>query len=446
MATRFSLHNDRSDFAQIDENLRSGVELVGATPWILVFAILVACIGLNVNSTAVIIGAMLISPLMGPIMGLGYGIGIFDLALVKKSLLNLGIAALISFLSATLYFTLTPLDEAQAELLARTSPTIWDVLIALFGGLAGIIGATRKEKNNVIPGVAIATALMPPLCTAGYGFAHGNWSYLFGAFYLFSINTVFITLSTVFIVSLLHMPHHVAVDSKVRSLTRNGLLVLAGITAIPSIFLAYKLVQGEVFKNKAEGFVRSEFLRLSGTHISELAVDTSRKQIEISLIGAIVEADFIEKLQQKFDSAGLVGSKLVVHQGVDNRVDVRSLKQDLLKDLYQGTLVTIENKDKRIKELEQQLMTIQQQEIMSRDILSELKAQYPELVEVTFGQGLKAIPGVSDETSRIHILKVVSNKAITKSDQEKIERWFRARCKDPNAEVAVERLIEKRKT
>lgn len=173
---RFSLLDDKADDTMIDESLRAGVELRGATPWILMFAIFVASIGLNVNSTAVIIGAMLISPLMGPIMGIGYGIGIYDFALIRKSVGNLLIATLISLLTSTVYFALSPLTEAHSELLARTSPTIWDVLIALFGGFAGIIGVTRKEKTNVIPGVAIATALMPPLCTAGYGLANGNWA------------------------------------------------------------------------------------------------------------------------------------------------------------------------------------------------------------------------------------------------------------------------------
>jgi len=164
---RFSLLHDKADDDVIDSSLRAGVELQGATPWILMLAILIASIGLNINSPAVIIGAMLISPLMGPIVGIGYGIGIYDFALIRRSLLNLGIAAGLSLTTATLYFLLTPLDEAQSELLARTTPTLWDVLIALAGGLAGMIGQTRREKSNVIPGVAIATALMPPLVHGG---------------------------------------------------------------------------------------------------------------------------------------------------------------------------------------------------------------------------------------------------------------------------------------
>ena len=178
------------------ESIRNGVEFRGANLWILVFATFIASLGLNVNSTAVIIGAMLISPLMGPIMGVGLAIGINDFELMKRSLKSYFIATVFSVTTATIYFAFTPLDEVQSELLARTSPTIYDVFIALVGGLAGIVAVATKEKGNVIPGVAIATALMPPLCTAGFGLATGNLFYFLGAFYLYFINSVFISLAT----------------------------------------------------------------------------------------------------------------------------------------------------------------------------------------------------------------------------------------------------------
>jgi uncharacterized hydrophobic protein (TIGR00271 family) len=197
---RINLTDDKADDAVIDERIRGEIHMKGANLWILMFAIFVASIGLNVNSTAVIIGAMLISPLMGPIMGIGYGAGINDFALIRQSFKNLAIATFIGLLTSTLYFLISPLDTAQSELLARTTPTAWDVLIELFGGLAGIVAATRKEKSNVIPGVAIATALMPPLCTAGFGLATGHWNYFLGAFYLYTINFVFIALSAFLIV------------------------------------------------------------------------------------------------------------------------------------------------------------------------------------------------------------------------------------------------------
>ena len=192
----FNIYPDKDDEKTILENVESSIDFQGAQLWILIFAIFIASLGLNVNSTAVIIGAMLISPLMGPIIGMGLAVGISDISLLRRSATNFLVATVISVITATVYFAITPLDEAQSELLARTSPSLYDVLIALLGGAAGFIALTTKGKGNVIPGVAIATALMPPLCTAGYGLAVGNLSYFLGAFYLFFINTVFIGLAT----------------------------------------------------------------------------------------------------------------------------------------------------------------------------------------------------------------------------------------------------------
>lgn len=188
----FNIMPDKEDEHQIVAQISSGVSFRGANLWVLIFAIFIASLGLNVNSPAVIIGAMLISPLMGPIIGMGLAVGINDVELLKRSARSFGVATLISVLTATAYFLLTPLGDARSELLARTSPTLYDVLIATCGGAAGIIALCTKGKGNVIPGVAIATALMPPLCTAGYGLATGHWLYFLGAFYLFFINTVFI--------------------------------------------------------------------------------------------------------------------------------------------------------------------------------------------------------------------------------------------------------------
>jgi uncharacterized hydrophobic protein (TIGR00271 family) len=201
-----SLEKEVDDFDKIHENIEKDVIFKGTNLWILVFAIFVASIGLNMNSTAVIIGAMLISPLMGPINGMGYSLATYDFPLFQKAIKNFGFAVMASLIASTLYFTISPVSTAHSELLARTSPTIYDVLIALFGGLAGIVAMSSKQKGNVIPGVAIATALMPPLCTAGYGLATFNLNYFFGAFYLFTINTVFIALSSVLVSQLLKFP------------------------------------------------------------------------------------------------------------------------------------------------------------------------------------------------------------------------------------------------
>jgi uncharacterized hydrophobic protein (TIGR00271 family) len=313
IAHRFSLLDDKADDAEIDRGVRAGVELRGATPWILMLAILIASIGLNTNSTAVIIGAMLVSPLMGPIVGLGYGVGIFDFALVRRSLANLAIAAGISLLTSTLYFMLTPLDEAQSELLARTTPSLWDVLIALTGGLAGIIGQTRREKSNVIPGVAIATALMPPLCTAGYGLANANWAVFGGAFYLFAINCVFIAFAAVVVIEFLRLPHRKFVDPVRERHVKRALLAIVLLTGLPSIYLAVRLVDNEVFSSRARDFVRKEF-RAAQVHVLETRVAPNSHEIEVTLIGRQLPPAAIKAIEGRLALAGLEHARLSVHQ------------------------------------------------------------------------------------------------------------------------------------
>ena len=270
----FNLAHDQAHPDKIDAAIRANTRVSGTNMWVLMFAIAVASIGLNVNSTAVVIGAMLISPLMGPIVGVGYGAAVGDTALIRQAARNIIVFIAISLVTATLYFLLTPLKEAQSELLARTQPTLWDVLIAFFGGSAGIVALTRKEGGNAIPGVAIATALMPPLCTAGYGLAHGNWHYFFGAFYLFAINCVFIAFSTLLFSKLLKLPRRGLVSETKRRLHR--IIITAVVLAVmtPSGYMASGLVRQELFNTKANNAIAAAqqqegffVLRLSLIHI-----------------------------------------------------------------------------------------------------------------------------------------------------------------------------------
>ena len=225
-------------------NISKGVEFRADNVWVLFFAIIIASVGLNVNSTAVIIGAMLVSPLMGPIVGLGLSIGISDGELLRKSLKNLLIMIVISLVASSLYFLISPLSDAQSELLARTKPTIYDVFIAFFGGLAGILAASRKqEKVTVVSGVAIATALMPPLCTAGYGLGTGQFIYFFGAFYLFFINAFFIASATYLMVRYLHFPRKKFLDPATELKVRRGIAIFTVVVLVPSVFIAINVVR-----------------------------------------------------------------------------------------------------------------------------------------------------------------------------------------------------------
>lgn len=435
---RFSLHLDKAEDLTIDKNLRAGVDLHGATLWILMFAILIASVGLNVNSTAVIIGAMLISPLMGPIMGIGYGVGIYDFRLIKRSLTNLGIATAISLLTSTIYFAVSPLSEAQPELLARTTPTIWDVLIALFGGLAGVVGATRKEKSNVIPGVAIATALMPPLCTAGFGLAHGDWKFFFGAIYLFSINCVFIAVSTAVVISLLKLPNRNFVDKQTERHVKRILLFVVAMTALPSCYLAYQLVEDEVFKHKAQIFVRHEF-QFKNTQIVNLTIMPRARRIAVTLVGDTLDAVQLESLNAKLNLSGLAGASMTVHQNADNKVDIASIKEGILSDLYRNSVQLLNQRDKKIQELQAQLALKAESLAVSADILRELQAQYPQIERLMVGRGQVMSAVMTDKEPRQTYLLFISLKEpLAKSERDRLLRWFRARSRDEYAEVVVE--------
>jgi uncharacterized hydrophobic protein (TIGR00271 family) len=435
LALRFSLDQDKADPAAIDASLRAGAELTGANAWILIFAIFIACIGLNVNSTAVIIGAMLVSPLMGPIMGIGYGVGIYDFALIRRSFLNLGIAVLISLATSTAYFLISPLTEAQSELLARTTPTLWDVLIALFGGLAGIVGATRREKSNVIPGVAIATALMPPLCTAGYGLAKGNLSFFAGAFYLFAVNGIFIAFATVVVISLLRLPNRNFVDQATERRVRRAVFAVVVIAALPSLYLANRLVRNELFAERAREFARREF-RLETSHMTDLQISTADRRIELTLLGDPIGPEVRAAIERRLPEAGLAGTKLVIHQARD-LVDADSIKQGIMSDLFREGLNTSSLKDEEIGRLRAEIARLAAVRTQSKQIALELQAQYPQLRDVVVGEGIEASasPEASDRT--ILLASAHAAAAVAAADRERIEAWLRIRARTQDARLAL---------
>ncbi|MGB3181379.1 MAG: TIGR00341 family protein [Cyclobacteriaceae bacterium] len=395
MKNLINLEEDKADEEKTIEEVKKGVPFRGANLWILIFAIFIASIGLNVNSTAVIIGAMLISPLMGPIMGIGLGMGINDLDLIKKGVLNLGVAVVISVLTSTVYFMISPLSDAQSELLARTTPTLWDVMIAVFGGLAGIVAGSRREKSNAIPGVAIATALMPPLCTAGYGLATGNLYYFFGAFYLFFINTVFISLSTFVIVRYLKYPKKVFVDMARERRVKSLVSFFVLLTVLPSFYTAYQVVKRSIFERNALEFVMAELSFDNSPVIShEFTFDQDSSRIEITLFGAPVSPDLISHARQKLDNYSLQGTALVVHQGYkeDNNVSHdmlekynQSVKTGIIEELYRKNEQTLSDKDDQIAFLENELAQIKGRQVAFEEICREVKVQYPDLKEFSLG-------------------------------------------------------------
>lgn len=440
----FNLEEGKADDDTVIEDIKRGVSFRGTNLWILICAIFIASIGLNMNSAAVVIGAMLISPLMGPIMGVGLGIGIFDLQLIRRSLLNLGTAVFISVLTSTVYFLITPLDDAQTEILARTTPTLWDVLIALFGGFAGIIASSRQDKSNAIPGVAIATALMPPLCTAGYGIATGQWAFFLGAFYLFSINSVFITFSTVLIVKFLRYRPKQYVDARTEYRVRIwvGLLVIA--TMIPSIFIAYKVVQKSFFERNARTFLEEEMNSQKTQIISQQLIykpDTS--QIVITCIGQTVDSAQIMKMTQRMPRYGLPNTQLIVRQDYNqvNSDMLAKLNTDLrtgiLEDLYTKNEELMQNKDARITMLEKEVVRYRTMNTQSGDISKEIKVQYPALTEFS----LSMSPIHNLQTAKIdttYVAYAKFKKRPTWRETKQMEDWLKVRMKSKTLRLVTE--------
>ena len=334
------------------DNIGRSVEFRGVNVWILAFAIVIASVGLNVNSTAVIIGAMLISPLMSPIMGIGLAIGISDNELLRKSLRNLMIMVLIRLFASTTYFLLTPLSDAQSELLARTKPTVFDVLIALFGGLAGIVATSRKqEKVTVVSGVAIATALMPPLCTAGYGLGTGQWIYFFGAFYLFFINSFFIALATFLMVRYLKFPRKHFVDAQHERKVRRSILIFSLIIIIPSIFIGINVIRETSFNSQAIKYV-SEMEHsavLENVQIINVKRQYSAKEqsITLSLVGTPLAPEQVEYLQKRLDDFGLSKAKLVIRQTGGNTLDIDA-QSEMIQQILERKEVQLAERDSTI--------------------------------------------------------------------------------------------------
>lgn len=311
----FNLNTDCASQEEIAERIRSGGQLRGTNMCIMILAMFIASIGLNMNSTAVIIGAMLISPLMGGIMNIAYGIAVYDMAHVRHAFMKLGFQVVFCVLVSTVYFMLSPITAPSNELLARTSPTIWDVLIAVFGGLAGIIGITREEKvSNVIPGVAIATALMPPLCTAGYGIARHSWKFFGGAMYLFFINCFFIGMAAVVVLKIMHVTSKREISDKVLRKQKFYVSLVIIITILPSFFLAWQMINNSAVNSQSGSFISSQF-DFDETQVVSKSLDAKNGIIRVAVVGKRLDSSTQEAIQTALSEySHLKGMKLYLTQ------------------------------------------------------------------------------------------------------------------------------------
>ncbi|MGN0187113.1 MAG: DUF389 domain-containing protein [Paludibacteraceae bacterium] len=424
------------------ENISRSVEFRGVNVWILAFAIVIASVGLNVNSTAVIIGAMLISPLMSPIMGIGLAIGISDNDLLRKSLRNLVIMVLISLLASTTYFLLTPLSDAQSELLARTKPTVFDVLIAFFGGLAGIVATSRKqEKVTVVSGVAIATALMPPLCTAGYGLGTGQWIYFFGAFYLFFINSFFIALATFVMVRYLKFPRKQFVDAQHERKVRRSILIFSLIIIIPSIFIGINVIRETSFNSQAIKYV-SEMEHstvLENVQIINVKRHYSAKEqsITLSLVGMPLTPEQVEYLQKRLDDFGLEKVKLVIRQTGGNTLDVDA-QSEMIQQILERKEVQLAERDSTILRLREQIEQLENKStITPEQLVREVQVLFPSVESITFSIA-DEIDVKTATKQQIPVINVAWNESVQPTEQQQFELWMKARLDAPQVKIVAE--------
>lgn len=447
LRSRFELHKDMLDESTIVTELTKGSELVGANLWLLICAIFIASLGLDVNSTAVIIGAMLISPLMGPIMGVSLGVATFRYRLIQLSAKNLGFAVIVSVLTSTTYFLLSPMDSAQSEILARTHPTIWDVLIALFGGLAGMIGASRKQSGNVIPGVAIATALMPPLCTAGFGLAQGEWSYFFGAFYLFFINSVFICLGGVLVLKYLQLKPELPPVEKQAQLLRRVTIGVALLTTLPSFLLTYRLLNEAYMTRSINTFIEAEVVPLEIEIVSrKFFVGPEKNQIHLVYLGPSISLSRVENLQSRLADYGL--SKLEIHLKHAMKDNFESsaqvIRAGIIDELIRKTQTQLEERGARIQELESKLKEISQYENIDQ-FRNELKAQLPDLIEFTIAKS-PVHHLEKTETQQEYLLSTITtHRSVSAADQNRLREWLKAKYKVEKAHIQFQ-ILNKAKT
>ena len=378
---------DIADPQQTIEGIKRDVEFRGFNLWILVFSIFICSIGLNVDSTAVVIGAMLISPLMGPIMGIGLGVGVQDATTVRSSISNLAVAAGIAILTSALYFMVSPIHEASNELFARTRPTFLDVMVALFGGLAGILAGSRKEKSNVVPGVAIATALMPPLCTAGYGLANGEWGFFAGGLYLFLINTMLIATATTLVIRYLRFPvvHLVDTETEKKYKRRFTLLLIA--LVVPSTYIFYSTVSTSIEDGQIQGFVQ-ERVDYPGTEIVGQTIDREGEvpRLNLVLLGEYVPEPTI--LQWREDFARLVPG--VAFNVVQNSKDNAGLEElERMVDLYAQGRQEVAEKDAQIAELRGTVQALQSavndKAVLPEGLTAELLVLFPDVTGLESG-------------------------------------------------------------
>lgn len=415
----FNLGNEVEDYEKIHSTIEKDLVFRGTNLWILVLAIMVASVGLNMNSTAVIIGAMLISPLMGPINGIGYGIATYNFALLRRALKNFGFAVGTSLITSTFYFLVSPVSSAQSEILARTSPTIYDVLIALFGGMAGILAIGSKQKGNVIPGVAIATALMPPLCTAGYGLATGKFIFFFGAFYLFIINTVFIAISSIIISRVLKFPSWTFVDEQKKRRTHRIVSTIIALTIIPSIYFGFGLVQNERFTENASRFIQT-VSTFEGSYLLKSEIRAGKREVTLVFGGNELTQQGKSKIREQARHLNLDPEKVEIKQGFSFSGITEGIKE---ADQLRGELNRMHAE---LAKRQQVTDSLENRRQLGKQLFAELQPIFPQVTKCTYAETREYSAG-SPSGIRVAVFTVETKRKMDKKDKARLEEWLKAR-------------------
>lgn len=412
------LRNEIEDYDKIHDEIIKGITFKGTNLWILVFAIIVASVGLNTNSTAVVIGAMLISPLMGPINGMGYSLATYNFVLFRKAISNFGFAVVTSLLTSTLYFLLSPVSTAYSELLARTSPTIYDVIIALFGGLAGIVAVSSKLKGNVIPGVAIATALMPPLCTAGYGLASGQYSFFLGAFYLFTINTVFIAISSLIASRIFRFPITMEVDALRKRRINRWITAVILITVLPSFYFGYLLVQNEKFAENANRFIGNVTI-VGGSYLIKSDVNPAKRQMTLVYGGNTLSNEDKKEIKLRLKDFDLIDTDCNIEQGFSSNIQELTETQQL-KNKLNATINSLNKTKVKVDSLR----SIPKQ---GQQMYNEIKPLFPQIKSCAFAISKVFGEQINDSSEVRMIVFSVEPGSMSDTEQQKVKNWLKAR-------------------
>ena len=427
---------DQVDTDAAAVRIRGGIAFRGPNVFILACAIIIASVGLNLNSIPVIIGAMLISPVMGPILGFGLGLGTNDTGLVKEALKNFIVMVLISILASTLFYLISPLQlEQQTELLARTNPTLYDVLIALFGGFAGILENSRREKGGtVIPGVAIATALMPPLCTVGYGIAHLEPRFILGAFYLFIINTVFITLATFLTVKYLRFSLADSLDEARRKRSARWSAVILVIILVPSVLSAIEMIRDNNFALSAQRLVEQN-KNLGKSYIYDYKVDLEARPhtLDLYLAGERMESSARERIYLDAEEAGITRNQIIIHEDAAFQNELMS-ESEIIRGILDGHNRQVEALQGQVDSLSATIEFLRAGQLPSELITREIAAQYAGVQEVTLTRG----ESVTTEGGSTHpaVVAIIRSAApLSEAERERIQQWLRVRLSVDNVTV-----------